>query len=76
MTDQKFDAVLTDFKAIETPTAEDVQKILIDFLNFLEEKCQNEKLDAILENIESRIEDDRFGVIPFIINFIKLKRNS
>lgn len=76
MTDQQFNESLQSFQTIEVPDAEQVQSILIDFLNFLEEKCQNEKIDAILENIESRIEDDRFGVIPFLVNFIKLKRQS
>lgn len=76
MTDQQFNLSLMNFQTIEVPDAEQVQSILIDFLNFLEEKCQNEKIDAILENIEQRIEDDRFGVIPFLVNFIKLKRQS
>lgn len=76
MTDQQFNESLQSFQTIEVPDADQVQSILIDFLNFLEEKCQNEKIDAILENIESRIEDDRFGVIPFLVNFIKLKRQS
>lgn len=76
MTEQEFNLSLESFQTIEVPDAEQVQSILIDFLNFLEEKCQNEKIDAILENIESRIEDDRFGVIPFLVNFIKLKRQS
>ncbi len=76
MTEQEFNLSLESFQTIEVPDAEQVQSILIDFLNFLEEKCHNEKIDAILENIESRIEDDRFGVIPFLVNFIKLKRQS
>jgi hypothetical protein len=76
MSDQEFNLSLESFQTIEVPDAGQVQSILIDFLNFLEEKCQNEKIDAILENIEDRIETDRFGVIPFLINFIKLKRQS
>ncbi len=74
MTEQEFNLSLESFQTIEVPDAEQVQSILIDFLNFLEEKCHNEKIDAILENIEDRIETDRFGVIPFLVNFIKLKR--
>ncbi len=76
MTEQEFNLSLESFQTIEVPDAEQVQSILIDFLNFLEEKCHNEKIDAILENIEDRIETDRFGVIPFLVNFIKLKRQS
>ena len=76
MTDQQFTEVLNDFKAIETPTADEIQAILTAFLEFLIAKCENEKIDAILENIKDRVEDDRFGVIPFLINFIKLKRQS
>lgn len=76
MTAEKFEQSLNDFNAIETPTAEELQTILINFLNFLEEKCQNEKIDAILEKVEARIESDKFGIIPFLVNFIKLKRQN
>ncbi len=59
---------------IETPSAEEIQEILVKFLDFLEAKCKNEKIDKILEDIEQRVIDDRFGVLPFLLNFIKLKR--
>ena len=74
MTDIQFNEAMVSFQQIETPTAEQVQEILIKFLDFLEAKCQNEKLDKILEDIEQRVIDDKFGIIPFLLNFIKLKR--
>lgn len=74
MTEQQFNEELDDFQSLEVPQPEEIQQIIISFLDFLEEKCRDEKIDGIRENIEERIKDDKFGVIPFIINFIKLKR--
>lgn len=74
MTDIQFNEAMVSFQQIETPTAEQVQEILIKFLDFLEAKCQNEKLDKILEDIEQRVIDDKFGIFPFLLNFMKLKR--
>lgn len=76
MTDVQFNEAMSSFQQIDTPSAEDVQDILVKFLDFLEAKCQNEKIDKILEEIEQRVIEDRFGVLPFLINFIKLKRAS
>lgn len=76
MTDVQFNEAMSSFQQIDTPSAEDVQAILVKFLDFLEAKCQNEKIDKILEEIEQRVIEDRFGVLPFLINFIKLKRAS
>ena len=74
MTDIQFNEAMSGFQQIETPSAEEIQEILVKFLDFLEAKCKNEKIDKILEDIEQRVIDDRFGVLPFLINFIKLKR--
>ena len=74
MTDNQFNEAMSGFQQIETPSAEEIQEILVKFLNFLEAKCENEKIDKILEDIEQRVIDDRFGVLPFLLNFIKLKR--
>jgi RNA binding exosome subunit len=76
MTEKDFDNALFDFQKIETPTAEDIKTILNNFLEFLIAKCKNEKIDEILETIQDKVEDDKFGLIPFLINFIKLKRQS
>ena len=74
MTDNQFNEAMSGFQQIETPSAEEIQEILVKFLVFLEAKCKNEKIDKILEDIEQRVIDDRFGVLPFLLNFIKLKR--
>ena len=74
MTDNQFNEAMSGFQQIETPSAEEIQEILVKFLDFLEAKCKNEKIDKILEDIEQRVIDDRFGVLPFLLNFIKLKR--
>ena len=74
MTDNQFNEAMLGFQQIETPSAEEIQEILVKFLDFLIAKCENEKIDKILEDIEQRVEDDKFGIIPFLLNFIKLKR--
>jgi hypothetical protein len=67
---EKLDALAT----MPEVTPEQLQEIIIDFLNHLQEIIKNDKIDAILENIEDRVEDDKFGVLAFIVNFIKVKR--
>ena len=74
MTDNQFNEAMSGFQQIETPSAEEIQEILVKFLDFLEAKWENEKIDKILEENEQRVIDDRFGVLPFLLNFIKLKR--
>lgn len=74
MTAEQFNTELEKFKAIEIPEPEQIQSFLISVLDFLEEKCQNIKVDSVLEDIESRIKEDRYGVLKFLVDFIKLKR--
>ena len=47
MTDNQFNEAMSGFQQIETPSAEEIQEILVKFLDFLEAKCKNEKIDNI-----------------------------
>jgi len=70
----ELDEKLAAFEALPEVTPEQLQEIIIDFLNYLEGIVKNDKIDAILNKIEERVENDKFGVLAFLFNFIKVKR--
>ena len=70
----ELDLKLAAFESLQEVTPEQLQEIIIDFLNYLEGIIKNEKIDAILEKIEDRVESDKLGILAFVVNFIKVKR--
>ena len=72
----EFNAKLDALAQLPEVTPEQIQEIVIDFINHLQEIIKNDKIDAILQDIEERVESDKFGVLAFIANFIKIKRQG
>jgi len=76
MTKEDLDLKLAALETLPEVTPEQLQDIIVAFLDYLQTIIKNDKIDEILENIENRVENDRFGVLAFIVNFIKLKRQG
>ena len=58
---------------VETLTAEQAQTAIIAFLDFLEERIDNDKIDEFLQKIETRISEDKFGLFRAIFGAVKAK---
>ncbi len=76
MTKEQLDFKLAELETLPEVTPEQLQDIIVAFIDYLQTIIKNDKIDEILENIENRVENDRFGVLAFIVNFIKLKRQG
>lgn len=76
MTKEQLDLKLAELETLPEVTPDQLQDIIVAFIDYLQTIIKNDKIDEILENIENRVENDRFGVLAFIVNFIKLKRQG
>lgn len=68
---EELDQQLDLIESAETITADEAKEAILKFLEFLESKIDNEKIDDFLNKIEAKIQEDRFGIFSAVFGSIK-----
>lgn len=68
---EELDQQLDLIESAETITADEAKEAILKFLEFLESKIDNEKIDDFLNKIEEKIEEDHFGIFSAVFGSIK-----